>query len=197
MFLVSPCNLSNSLKPGVMLRKKTWLEQHRQAILKLHLSDQQFHSSLKCAYITGFRVFYFIQRIWNNVIQHVSHGILINFFSIWDPIGDPSKIKYHCYQRVTTMSIYIKFLQFLIHTICILWKYSTLKHTMIMIMMIMIITTIMIMIMIMMIITTTMMMIIITIIMMITMIMMMMIMIMMIILMKWLAGRTLYISHAW
>ena len=50
MFLVSPYCLSlpNPLKPCVKLRMKTWLEQRRQAMLQLHLSDQQFDCLLRC-----------------------------------------------------------------------------------------------------------------------------------------------------
>ena len=35
-------------KPGVKSRMKMWLEQRRQAMLQLHLSDQQFYCQLRC-----------------------------------------------------------------------------------------------------------------------------------------------------
>ena len=38
----------NLLKPGVKLIMKMLLEQHRQVMLQLHLSDQQFNCQLKC-----------------------------------------------------------------------------------------------------------------------------------------------------
>ena len=46
--LVLKLSLPNPLKPGVKLRMKMWLEQRRQAMLQLHLSDQQCNCLLKC-----------------------------------------------------------------------------------------------------------------------------------------------------
>ena len=46
--LVLQLSLPNPLKPGVKVRMKMWLEQHRQAMLQLHLSDQQFYCLLRC-----------------------------------------------------------------------------------------------------------------------------------------------------
>ena len=46
--LVLWLSLPNTWKPGVKSRMKMRLEQHRQAILQPHLSDQQFHCLLKC-----------------------------------------------------------------------------------------------------------------------------------------------------
>ena len=43
---LSSCDL---LKPGVKSRMKMKLEQRRQAMLQLHLSDQQFYRLLRCA----------------------------------------------------------------------------------------------------------------------------------------------------
>ena len=40
-------SLSNLLKPGVKSGMKMQLEQRRQAMLQLHLSDQQFDCLLK------------------------------------------------------------------------------------------------------------------------------------------------------
>ena len=42
MFLVLQLPLRNLLKPGVKSRMKVWLEQRRQAMLQLHLSDNNF-----------------------------------------------------------------------------------------------------------------------------------------------------------
>ena len=42
-------SLCNILTPGVMPIMKMWLEQHRQAMLQLHLSDQQLYCQLGCA----------------------------------------------------------------------------------------------------------------------------------------------------
>ena len=42
--LVLQSSLPNPLKPGVKSRMKIWLEQRRQAMLQLYLSDQQFNS---------------------------------------------------------------------------------------------------------------------------------------------------------
>ena len=41
-------SLRNILKPDVKPRMKMQLEQRRQAMLQLHLSDQQFNCLLKC-----------------------------------------------------------------------------------------------------------------------------------------------------
>ena len=46
-------SLPNPLKPGIMLRMKIYLEQRRQAMLQLHLSDQWFYCQLS-------RVLYYI-----------------------------------------------------------------------------------------------------------------------------------------
>ena len=46
--LVLQSLLPNPLKPGVKSRKTMWLEQRRQAMLQLHLSDQQFYCLLRC-----------------------------------------------------------------------------------------------------------------------------------------------------
>ena len=46
--LVWQFSLPNPLKPGVNSMLKMWLEQHRQAILQLHLSDQQVYCLIRC-----------------------------------------------------------------------------------------------------------------------------------------------------
>ena len=46
--LVLQLYLSNPLKPGIKLRMKIQLEQRRQAMLQLHLSDQQFYCLPGC-----------------------------------------------------------------------------------------------------------------------------------------------------
>ena len=46
--LVLQLSLPNPLKPGVKLRTKMQLEQRRQEMLQLHLSDQQFWCLLRC-----------------------------------------------------------------------------------------------------------------------------------------------------
>ena len=46
--LVLQLSLRNSLKPGVKSRMKMSLEQRRQALLQLHLSDQQFYCLQRC-----------------------------------------------------------------------------------------------------------------------------------------------------
>ena len=45
--LVLQLPLANPLKPGVKLRMKMYLEQRRQAMLQLHLGDQQFYFQLR------------------------------------------------------------------------------------------------------------------------------------------------------
>ena len=42
-------SLRNILKPSVKWKMKMLLEQRPQAMLQLHLSDQQFNCPLKCA----------------------------------------------------------------------------------------------------------------------------------------------------
>ena len=46
--LVLELSLSNPMKPGVKSRMKMWLDQRRQAMLQLHLSDRQFYCLLTC-----------------------------------------------------------------------------------------------------------------------------------------------------
>ena len=46
--LVLQLSLPNRLKPGVKSRKKMQLEQRRQAMLQLHLSDRQFYCLQRC-----------------------------------------------------------------------------------------------------------------------------------------------------
>ena len=46
--LVFQLSLPYPLKSGVKSRMKMWLEQRRQALLQLHLSDQQFYGLLRC-----------------------------------------------------------------------------------------------------------------------------------------------------
>ena len=41
-------SLHNILKPGVKWRMKMYSEQRQQAMLRLHLSDQQSYCLLKC-----------------------------------------------------------------------------------------------------------------------------------------------------
>ena len=41
-------SLPNPLKPDIKSRMKMLLEQRRQAVLQLHLSDRQFYSLLRC-----------------------------------------------------------------------------------------------------------------------------------------------------
>ena len=47
--LFLPLSLSNPLKSGVKSRMKMLLEQRRQAMLQLHLSDQQFYCLPRCS----------------------------------------------------------------------------------------------------------------------------------------------------
>ena len=53
--LILQLSLPNPLKPDVESRMKMWLEQRRQAMLQLHLSDQQFYR-LGVAYIRALTV---------------------------------------------------------------------------------------------------------------------------------------------
>ena len=46
--LVLQLSLCNILKPGDKSRMKMYLEQHRQAMLQLHPSDQQYWCLLRC-----------------------------------------------------------------------------------------------------------------------------------------------------
>ena len=51
--LVLQLSLPNPLKPSVKSRMTMSLEQRRQAMLQLHLSDQQFYWLLRSVYIRG------------------------------------------------------------------------------------------------------------------------------------------------
>ena len=56
--LVLQLSLPNPLKTGVKSSLMMYLEQRRQAMLQLHLSDQQFYCILRCdIYIRGFTVY--------------------------------------------------------------------------------------------------------------------------------------------
>ena len=57
MFLVLRLSLLSSLNPGVKSRMKMRLEQHRQAMFQLHLSDQQCYCPLR-------RVLYYIMGVF-------------------------------------------------------------------------------------------------------------------------------------
>ena len=46
--LVLQLSLPNSFRLGVKSRIKMWLEQRRQAMLRLHLSDHEFNCLLRC-----------------------------------------------------------------------------------------------------------------------------------------------------
>ena len=46
--LIMQFPLPNALKPGFKSRMKVSLEQRRQAMLQLHLSDRQFYCLLRC-----------------------------------------------------------------------------------------------------------------------------------------------------
>ena len=60
--LVFQLSLPNPLKPRVKLRMKMELEQRRQAMLQLHLSDQQFYCLLRCA---------LYKRLYGNFEMHL------------------------------------------------------------------------------------------------------------------------------
>ena len=54
-YLVLQLSLLNPLKPGFKSRMKKLLEQRRQAMPQLHLSDQQFYCLLRCDLYTYIR----------------------------------------------------------------------------------------------------------------------------------------------
>ena len=56
--LVLQLSLPNSLNPGVKWRVKVLLEQRRQAVLQLHLSDQPFYAYQRAPYIKNSMVIY-------------------------------------------------------------------------------------------------------------------------------------------
>ena len=104
-FHASQLSLSNLLKPGVKSRMKMQLEQRRQAMLQLHLSDQQIYCLLWCTYITGLTVLGNIRQIFTRVHMHIMNNrsthcirkymtssrilfwILIYLWSIFHPRG--------------------------------------------------------------------------------------------------------------
>ena len=78
---LSWCNL---LKPGVKSRMKMLLEQNRQVMLHLHLSDQQFFCVLRCLILEALRYVQY-HVIFDCVISIVySIGILIMKRQWWD-----------------------------------------------------------------------------------------------------------------
>ena len=56
--LVLQLSLPNQLKQGVKSRMKMWLEQLRQAVLQLHLNDQQLYCELMFPYNTDLTVWF-------------------------------------------------------------------------------------------------------------------------------------------
>ena len=55
--LILPLFLPNTFKPDVESRMKMYLEQRRQAMLQLHLSDQQVYCLQKCGLYQRFEVY--------------------------------------------------------------------------------------------------------------------------------------------
>ena len=60
--MTRPASSPNPLKPVVKSITKMQSEQHRQAMLQLHLSDQQIYCPLGYIYIRGLTVFSFFGR---------------------------------------------------------------------------------------------------------------------------------------
>ena len=73
--LVLQLSLPNPMKPGVQSRMKMQLEQCRQAMLQLHLSDWQFYCLLK-----GWLILETWRQSWwpvSDTKLHLSRGIII------------------------------------------------------------------------------------------------------------------------
>ena len=72
--LILQLSLPNPLKPGVKSRMKMWLEQCRQAMLQLHLSDQQFYCQ-GAPYIQGLTVGHCDREMPYGIINLYQHWI--------------------------------------------------------------------------------------------------------------------------
>ena len=69
MMLISSCRCLCRIHWSQMSRMKMYSEQCRQAILQLHLSDQQVYCPLRCAYIIGVTVC-FVTKLTVLAIQY-------------------------------------------------------------------------------------------------------------------------------
>ena len=65
--LVLQLSLPNLLKPGYNWKMKMSLEQRRQVMLQLHLSDQQFYCLLKCSLYERFNGTYILHGIFRSL----------------------------------------------------------------------------------------------------------------------------------
>ena len=74
--LLLQLSLLNPLKSGVKLRMKMLLEQHWQAMLQLHLSDQQFYCLLRCDSMYGIS-----HELWT--LSKSLVGFHVSFNSLW------------------------------------------------------------------------------------------------------------------
>ena len=94
--LVLQLSWPNSLKLDVKSRKKMLMEQHWQAMLQLHLSDQQVYCQLSCTYIRGLTLYVLLNEQEKLAIQQQgkSEGFescdrpIVRKRPIWVKIGD-------------------------------------------------------------------------------------------------------------
>ena len=75
-------SLRNILKPSVKLRMKMWLDQRRQVMLQLHLSDQQFNCLLKCPLYYRLDSKY-LEIMSMSVVAMTPHLVLLNILPVW------------------------------------------------------------------------------------------------------------------
>ena len=88
--LVLQLPLCNLLKPGVKSTMKMWLEQRRQAMLQLHLSDQQFYCTLRYDFYKTFEgsvptkltAYPINSKCYPEILMGFSSG-----FKIWDRVA--------------------------------------------------------------------------------------------------------------
>ena len=78
--LVLQLSLLNPLKPGVKSRMKMYLEQRRQSMLQLHLSDQKFYCLQRCLIYYRFdSISIYLQRSYIcSVIGWITPGLCHN-----------------------------------------------------------------------------------------------------------------------
>ena len=102
--LVLPLSLPNPLKPDIKSRMKVKLEQRRQAMLQLHLSDQHFYKGV---------LYQRFDNIWCNIqkvlvialVQRLSMKTRSNWASAGTVLTDSAKISIcgHCPKQLIHM----------------------------------------------------------------------------------------------
>ena len=92
--LILQLSLPNPLQPGVKSRMKMESEQRRQAMLQLHLSDQQFYCLLRCSLYWRFEGMYnlydnFLMCLW----KRDNFSVLVQVESLLHELRDVTSLQ--------------------------------------------------------------------------------------------------------